>query len=214
MRSRRPREAGTLSAAELPVVSPFFQRLVESMNMTKLTLSALGLIAAATTQAAGAKENLVSKVFHDGAYLPRVYDEAAILHRYGEGESSVEDAGLIRRRYWDPSTALEVVITSNPDIAASVRTVDEIRVSAIATGPQSVKETEILKGLNLKGVVIGDPESQGRAAAAEYGQTHSSREKLGQVDVESVCGYADSGSSICFYSRGKRIVAMAVGFGP
>ncbi|WP_282296456.1 hypothetical protein [Stenotrophomonas sp. PS02289] len=184
------------------------------MSMTKLTLLVLGSIAAATTHAARADADLVSKVFHDGAYLPRVYDETDILRRYGEGESSVDDVGLIRRRYWDPSTALEVVISSNPDIAATVRTVDEIRVSAIATGPQSVKETESLKGLNLKGVVIGDPEAKGKAAAEDYGQTHSSREKLGRLDVESVCGYADSGSSICFYSRGKRIVAMAVGFGP
>ncbi len=133
------------------------------MSVTKLTLLALGSIAAAAAPVTGAKADLVSKVFNDGAYLPRVYDEAAILHRYGEGESSVDDVGLIRRRYWDPSTALEVVITSNPDVAASVRTVDEIRVSAIATGPQSVKETEILKGLNLKGVIVGDPESKGRA---------------------------------------------------
>lgn len=184
------------------------------MSMTKLTLLLLGSIAAAATQAAGAEADLVSKVFHDGAYLPRVYDEADILRRYGEGESAIDDDGLLRRRYWDPSTALEVVITSNPDVATRVRTVDEIRVSAVTTGRRSVKETESLKGLNLEGVVIGDPESKGKAAAGEYGQIHSSRERIGQLDVESVCGYADNGSSICFYSRGNRIVAMAVGFGP
>jgi hypothetical protein len=188
--------------------------MVKPMSMTKLTLLMIGSIAAATAQAAGAKVDLVSKVFHDGAYLPRVYDEIDILRRYGEGDKTIDDVGLIRRRYWDPSTALEVVITSNPDVAARLRTVDEIRVSAVATGRQSTKEAESLKGLNLKGVVIGDPESKGKAAAGRYGQTHSSREKLGQWDVESVCGYSENGSSICFYSRGKRVIAMAVGFGP
>lgn len=184
------------------------------MNTTRWTLLAFGLLAVATTQAAGSKADLVSKVFHDGAYLPRVYDEVDILHRYGEGEKSIDDAGLIRRRYWDRSTQLEVVITSDPDIAPKFRTIDEIRVSSVATGRHSLKETESLKGLKLKGVAIGDPESKGRAAAGSYGQTHSSQAKLGQLQIERVCGYSDNGSSICFYSREKRIVAMAVGFGP
>jgi hypothetical protein len=184
------------------------------MSMTRLALLALGLLAGATTQAAAPKADLVSKVFHDGAYLPHVYDEIDILRRYGKGDESIDDVGLIRRRYWDPSTSLEVVITSNPDVSAKMRTVDEIRISSIATGAQPSTETESLKGLKLKGVVIGDPESKGKAAAERYGQTHSSREKLGRLDVESVCAYSESGSSICFYCRDKRIVAMAVGFGP
>lgn len=184
------------------------------MNMTRWSLLAFGLSALATTPAAGSKADLVSRVFHDGAYLPRVYDEADILRRYGEGEKSIDDAGLIRRRYWDQSTRLEVVIASDPDIAPKFRTIDEIRVSSVATGQHSLKETESLKGLTLKGVAIGDPESKGKAAAGSYGQTHSSQEKLGQLKVARVCGYSDNGSSICFYSREQRIVAMAVGFGP
>jgi hypothetical protein len=184
------------------------------MNTLRWTLLALGLLALGTTPAAGSKADLVSKVFHDGEYLPHVYDEVDILRRYGEGEMSIDDAGLIRRRYWDRSTQFEVVITSDPDIAPEFRTIDEIRVSSVATGQHSLKETEILKGLKLKGVAIGDPESKGKAAARSYGQTHSSQEKLGEVQVERVCGYSDIGSSICFYARERRIVAMAVGFGP
>ena len=184
------------------------------MNTTRWTLLAFGLLALGATQAAGSKADLVSKVFHDGAYLPHAYDEVDILRRYGEGEMSIDDAGLIRRRYWDPSTRLEVVITSNPDIAPEFRTVDEIRLSSVALGQHSLKETEGLKGLKLKGVVIGDPESKGKVAARRYGQTHSSQENLGQLQVERVCGYSDRGSSICFYAREQRIVAMAVGFGP
>lgn len=185
------------------------------MNTTKSVSVALGLLAAvATSDAKGPGVDYVSKVFHDGAYLPHVYGEFDILRRYGQGDKSVDEAGLLRRRYWDPSTQWEVLITSNPDIESRFRTIDEIRVSSIATGHQAFEMTESLRSLKLKGVAIGDLASKATGAAGSYGQTDTSRAKLGRFDVERVCGFSDGGSNICFYSRDKRVVAMAVGFGP
>jgi hypothetical protein len=155
----------------------------------------------------------VTKAFHDGESRPHVYDEVDVMRRYGAGAESLSEEGLLRRRYWDPYTRLEVVVTSNPDVAPRYRYVEKIRVSTVATGTQPSYTTESLKGLNLKGVAIGDPASTGVSAARAYGQTHTSQVVLGRLAVEVVCGY-DDGSSICFYAHGRCVVAMAVGAGP
>ena len=177
-------------------------------------LAALALTAATTQVAAkDADKNHVSKVFRDGEYTPHVYLESDIVRRYGEGEGVVDDAGLMRRRYWDPSTKLEVVITSNPDIGPKYRTIDEIRVSPIFTGKEALGTTESLKGLSLQGIVIGDTALGAERVTRRYGQAFRSAERLGQSDVERFCGYRD-GSSICFDVSGGTVIAMAVGAGP
>lgn len=185
-----------------------------SMTICRLLIVASSLVCIPMqVQADGAKLDHVSKVFRDGEYTPRVYLESDILRRYGEGDKLIDDAGLLRRRYWDPSTKWEILITSNPDVGSKYRTVDEIRVSPVVTGKQAVKSTESLKGLTLKGVTMGDSASRAEGAIRRYGETYRSKEKLGRFEVERVCGYRD-GSSICFDIRDKKVVAMAVGAGP
>lgn len=171
------------------------------------------LSATAQVEAKDAKVDLVSKVFRDGKYTPHVYLESDILRRYGEGDMTTDNSGLLRRRYWDPSTEWEIVIVSNPDIGPKYRTIDEIRVSPVLTGKQAPSTTESLKGLKLKGVGIGDPASSAESATRRYGQTHRSKERLDRFDVERICGYLD-GTSICFDIREEKVVAMAVGAGP
>lgn len=180
----------------------------------RLLILAFALLSASTlVEAKGDKVDHVSKFFRDGKYAPHVYLESDILRRYGKGDERTDDAGLLRRRYWDPSTEWEIVITSNPDVGPKYRTIDEIRVSPVLTGKQALSTIESLKGLTLKGVAIGDPGSGAEASIRRYGDTYRSKERLGRFDVERVCGYLD-GSSICFDIREKMVVAMAVGAGP
>ncbi|MGH8038251.1 MAG: hypothetical protein ACREPD_10945 [Stenotrophomonas sp.] len=108
----------------------------------------------------------VTKAFHDGGFLPHVYDEIDVMRRYGAGAESLSEEGLLRRGYWDPHTQLEVVVTSNPDIAPRYRYVEDIRVSRDAMGAEPSYTTESLKGLNLRGVAIGDPASKGGECGA------------------------------------------------
>lgn len=184
------------------------------MSTGKFTLVALLLVASAVPSDANEQGvDYVTKSFQDGAFRPHVYEEVDVMRRYGAGAERLSEEGLLRRRYWDPYTLLEVVVTSNPDIAPRYRYVEEIRVSPVTTGTQPSDTTESLKGLKLKGVAIGDPASKGVSAARNYGQTHTSRVSLGRLGAEVVCGY-DDGSSICFYAHGGRVVAMAVGAGP
>ena len=186
------------------------------MYLTKcrsLIVASAMLSASMQVQADEAKSDHVSKVFRDGEYSPHVYLESDILRRYGEGDKRIDDAGLLRRRYWDPTTKWEIVITSNPDVGPKYRTIDEIRVSPFITGKQEMSNTESLNGLTLKGVAMGDPASRAEAAIGRYGDTYRSKERLGRLEVERVCGYSD-GSSICFDITEKRVVAMAVGAGP
>lgn len=185
------------------------------MKTSKVALVGLGLLAAATCCAAGKPGvDYVSKVFRDGAYLPHAYTEHEVLRRYGEGDKVVDAAGLIRRRYRDPTTQLEVMVTSNPDVESKFRTIDEIRVSSIAAGRPSSARVESLKRLRLKGVAIGDPAVEAVSAARRYGSMDTARTKLGSFDVERVCGSSEGGSNICFFTRDEKVVSMAVGFGP
>lgn len=156
----------------------------------------------------------VSKVFHDGGYVPSVYKESDLINRYGKGSQVVDSAGLIRRKYRDPSTGLEVIITSNPDIAEKFRTVDEIRISSIVAGKSATETVESLAGVKLKGVAIGDSLSKASKAAREYGTLDTSKEKIGGSHVERICGFSEGGSSICFFAKSEKVVAMSVGFGP
>lgn len=186
------------------------------MYVTKcrLVILAFALLSASTqVEAKGDRVDYVSKAFRDGEYTPHVYLESDILRRYGKGEERMDDSGLLRRRYWDPTTEWEIVITTNPDVGPKYRTIDEIRVSPVLIGKQALGTTESLKGLTLKGVAIGDPASGAEAATRRYGDTYRSKERLGRFDVERLCGYLD-GSSICFDIREKKVVAMAVGAGP
>ena len=185
------------------------------MKTSKVALVGLGLLAAAAYSAAGAAGvDYVSKVFRDGAYLPHAYSEREVLRRYGEGDKVVDAAGLIRRIYRDPTTQLEVIVTSNPDVAPKFRTIAEIRVSSIAADNPSSARVESLKSLRLKGVAIGDRASKAVSAARRYGSIETARAKLGSFDVERVCGFSEGGSNICFFTRDERVVSMAVGFGP
>lgn len=185
------------------------------MNASRGILVLLGLLGAVFILGAENRQiDYISRVFRDAAYLPAVYDEADVLRRYGEGNGSIDEVGLLRRTYRDPSTGFEVVITSNPDISSTFRTIDEIRVSSISTGRQAAGTTEGLAGLSLKGVGIGDPLSKAISAARNYGSWDRSNEKLGRFDVERVCGFSDGGSNICFFVHENRVLAMAVGFGP
>ncbi|WP_303637081.1 hypothetical protein [Stenotrophomonas tuberculopleuritidis] len=185
------------------------------MKTRKFALVGLGLLAAAACSAAGKPGvDYVSKVFRDGAYLPHAYSEHEVLRRYGEGDRVVDASGLIRRRYRDPTTQLEVIVTSNPDVEPKFRTIDEIRVSSITADRPSSARVEGLKSLRLKGVAIGDPASKALSAARGYGSMDAARAKLGSFDVERVCGFAEGGSNICFFTRDEKVVSMAVGFGP
>lgn len=131
---------------------------------------------------------------------------------YGHGDERLDDVGLLRRRYWDPTTEWEIVITSDPDIGPKYRTIDEIRVSPVPTGKQALSTTESLKGLTLKGVAIGDPASKAEAATRRYSDQYREKDRLGPLDVDRVCGIFD-GVSICFDTREKKVVAMALGAG-
>jgi hypothetical protein len=183
------------------------------MTTCRLLIVALVLLSASTqVEAKGDKVDHVSKAFRDGTYAPYVYLESDILRRYGHGDERLDDAGYLRRRYWDPTTEWEVVITSNPDIGPKYRTIDEIRISPVLTGKQALSTTESLKGLTLKGVAIGDPASKAEAATRRYGDQYRDKDRLGRFDVERVCGILD-GVSICFDIREKKVVAMAVGAG-
>ncbi len=183
------------------------------MTTCRLLIVALALLSASAQVEAKGKVDYVSKAFHDGGYKPHVYFEADILRRYGKGDERLDDVGLLRRRYWDPNTEWEIVITSNPDIGPKYRTIDEIRISPVLTGKQALSTTESLKGLTLKGVAIGDSASKAEAATRRYGDQYREKDRLGRFDVERVCGYLD-GNSICFDIREKKVVAMAVGAGP
>ncbi len=158
--------------------------------------------------------DFVSKAFRDGSFIPHVYSERDVLRRYGDGEMVVDAAGLIRRRYLDPTTRLEVLITSNPDVAPQFRTIDEIRVSSISAAQPTAGRTESLRGVKLKGVAMGDPASEAIGTARRYGQGKTEQATLGSFKVERTCGFSEGGSSICFYVRDGKVVAMALGFGP
>jgi hypothetical protein len=151
------------------------------------------------------------EAFRDGSFIPHVYSERDVLRRYGDGEMVADAAGLIRRRYLDPTTRLEVLMTSNPDVAPEFRTIDEIRVSSISAGAAGRTE---LAGVKLKGVAMGDPASKAASAAGAYGQRDTEQATLGSFKVERTCGFSEGGSSICFYVRDGKVVAMALGFGP
>ncbi|WP_159097462.1 hypothetical protein [Stenotrophomonas sp. SAU14A_NAIMI4_5] len=182
--------------------------------MEKLAAIAISMVAAASSSGQSPGIDYVSKVFHDGAYVPHVYQEVDLLRRYGEGEKHLDEEGLIRRRYRDEVTGLEVTITSNPDVASRFRTVDDIRVSSIAEAARAPKKAENLGNLSLKGVRIGDPFSQTLGPARRYGQIETSQTTIGKFKVERICAFSDGGSAICFYGRNNQVVAMAVGFGP
>lgn len=183
--------------------------------MKMMVMVALGFMAVVIDSGADeAAVNHVSKVFHDGAYLPHVYRETDVIRRYGTGDSSIDEAGLLQRRYQDPVEGFEVTITSNPDIEPEFRTVDEIRVSSIATGARASTVTEGLGDLKLAGIKMGDPAADALRAVRKYGRTRVTQARLGEFNVERACGYSGGGSSICFDVRDKRVVAMAVGFGP
>lgn len=202
------RSAALVTSAALAVIG------VQAVWGSHSTPTPMGAVANLGAVCPNPTTDYISRVFRDAAYLPRVYDEADVLCRYGKGNESTDAAGLIRRRYRDPSTGLEVVITSNPDVAPAFRTVDEIRVSSIATGQHADETAEGLADLKLKGVRIGDPPSKAISAARNYGPMNTSHEKLARFNVERVCGFSDGGSNICFFVHENRVVAMAVGFGP
>ncbi|PZT01565.1 hypothetical protein A7X87_15910 [Stenotrophomonas maltophilia] len=185
------------------------------MRTPRFILIALGMVPAVAGFPAGnPRVDFVSKAFRDGSFIPHVYSERDVLRRYGDGERVVDAAGLIRRRYLDPTTRLEVLITSNPDVAPEFRTIDEIRVSSISAGQPAAGRTESLRGVKLKGVAMGDPASKAASAAGEYGQRDTEQATLGSFKVERTCGFSQGGSSICFYVRDGKVVAMALGFGP
>lgn len=178
-------------------------------------LIALGLLPAVAGFAADiSRVDFVSKAFRDGDFVPHVYSEQDVVRRYGDGGKIVDAAGLIRRRYLDPTTRLEVLITSNPDVASKYRTVNEIRVSSISMGQPAAGRTESLRNVKLKGVAIGDPASRAVSAVRRYGQIDIEQATLGTFTVERICGFPDGGSNICFYVRDAEVVAMALGFGP
>lgn len=185
------------------------------MKTRRLIWIALGMLPAAAGFPAGEpRVDFVSKAFRDGSFIPHVYSERDFLRRYGDGEMVVDAAGLIRRRYLDPTTRLEVLITSNPDVAPQFRTIDEIRVSSISAGQPAAGRTESLRGVKLKGVAMGDPASKAASAAGAHGQRDTEQATLGSFKVERTCGFSERGSSICFYLRDGKVVAMALGFGP
>lgn len=212
-----PRKPASLSAddARLSCDHPL-PWIDEDVMKTRIFIPiALGLLPAAVGFAAEvSRVDFVSKAFLDGDFIPHVYSEQDVVRRYGDGERIVDAAGLIRRRYLDPTTRWEVLITSNPDVASKYRTVDEIRVSSISMGQAAAGRTESLRKLELKGVAIGDPASRAAGAARRYGQIHTEQETLGTFNVERICGFSDGGSSICFYIKDAEVVAMALGFGP
>ncbi|MDA5337674.1 hypothetical protein LRM36_04515 [Stenotrophomonas maltophilia] len=105
-------------------------------------------------------------------------------------------------------------MTSNPDVAPEFRTIDEILVSSISTGQPAAGRTESLHGVKLKGVAMGDPASKAIGTARRYGQRDTEQATLGSFKVERTCGFSEGGSSICFYVRDGKVVAMALGFGP
>ncbi|MBW8777303.1 MAG: hypothetical protein JF596_20595 [Stenotrophomonas sp.] len=185
------------------------------MKTRRLILISLGMLPAAAGFTAGSpRVDFVSKAFRDGSFIPHVYSERDVLRRYGDGERVVDAAGLIRRRYLDPVTRLEVLITSNPDVAPEFRTIDEIRVSSISAGQPAAGGTESLRGVKLKGVAMGDPASKAIGTARRYGQGETEQATLGGFKVERTCGFSEGGSNICFYVREGKVVAMALGFGP
>lgn len=185
------------------------------MKTRRLILIALGMLPAAAGFPAGnPRVDFVSKAFRDGSFIPHVYSERDFLRRYGDGELVVDATGLMRRRYLDPTTRLEVLITSNPDVAPQFRTIDEIRVSSISAAQPTAGRTESLRGVKLKGVAMGDPASGAIGTARRYGQGKTDQATLGGFDVERTCGFSEGGSSICFYVRDGKVVAMALGFGP
>ncbi|XQA64651.1 hypothetical protein ACM9XC_14500 [Xanthomonas sacchari] len=165
-------------------------------------------------EARQSKLDYVSKVFHDGAYIPNAYKESDVIHRYGEGSKTVDSAGLIRRTYRDTVTGLEVVITSNPDIASQFRAVDEIRIPSGNTDKTAPRTIESLEGLKLKGVAIGESTSKAIKAAQDYGAMDTKKEKIRGREFERVCGFSEGGSNICFFLNGDKVTAMSVGFGP
>lgn len=171
-------------------------------------------LAATPVDASRTGVDYVSKVFRDGAYLPYVYDECDVVKRYGPGKQSVDRSGLIRRLYRDVVSGLEVRITSNPDVASEFRTIDEIRVSSIASGDVVSNKVEPLRGISLKGVRIGDPLERVHKAVGSTVKWDSVVEQISGVTAERVCGHQEDGSNICYYVRLNKVVAMAVGFGP
>lgn len=186
--------------------------------MRKSSLAALLLfcvcLVASPVDARRTGVNYVSKVFRDGAYLPYVYDEGDVVNRYGPGKQSVDRSGLIRRLYRDAVSGFEVRITSNPDVAAEFRTIDEIRVSSVASGYVVLDKVEPLTGISLKGVRIGDPLERVHKAVRSTMKWDSIVEQISGVPADRVCGYQEDGSNICYYVRLNKVVAMAVGFGP
>ncbi|MBO9882527.1 hypothetical protein [Xanthomonas sp. D-109] len=173
-------------------------------------------ICASTFNSAAKQSNLdyVSKAFHDGAYIPNAYKESDVIHRYGEGKKMLNSAGLIQRTYRDAATGMQVVITSNPDVAPKFRTIDEIRISSGHTDKTVPRTIESLKGLKLKGVAIGESYSKAIKASQDYGTIDTSKEKIGGHEFERICGFSEGGSNICFLSDGNKVTAMSVGFGP
>ncbi|MEC4338623.1 hypothetical protein VPH13_07825 [Stenotrophomonas pavanii] len=185
------------------------------MKTRRFILIALGMLPAAAGFPAGSpRVDFVSKAFRDGSFIPHVYSERDVLRRYGDGEMVVDTAGLMRRRYLDPTTRWEVLMTSNPDVAPEFRAIDEIRVSSISAGQPAAGRTESLRGVKLKGVAMGDPASKAASAAGGYGPRDTEQATLGSFKVERTCGFSERGSSICFYLRDGKVVAMALGFGP
>src|SRR3972149_2555831 len=117
------------------------------MKTRRLILIALGMLPAAAGFPAGnPRVDFVSKAFRDGSFIPHVYSERDFLRRYGDGELVVDATGLMRRRYLDPTTRLEVLITSNPDVAPQFRTIDEIRGSSISAAQPTAGRTESQRG--------------------------------------------------------------------
>lgn len=174
---------------------------------------AVWLLVVASCQAWAADPRpYIRDAFDRAEFIPHVYDELAIVRRYGEGRAVRVD-GAIRRHYFDPASSLYVTMSGDTDVSDAYRTVDEILVSSLGSSPVATPGIEPLTGIALVGVRIGDAQAKVEKMAGSRPGLESVPVILAGKPVQRITFLAPGEDLVYyrFYCRQGRVAAMAIG---